>query len=428
MLTPTSLLSVTEALARLLAVFTPLPVERVPVDEAVGRVLGAPVYAPFDLPRFDNSSMDGFAVRAADIVTASPDRPVLLKVVADIPAGSAPYETVNPGQAARIMTGAMLPPGADAIIPVEDTDFSGLTSSAALPNAELPGAVQVYRSLRPGDYVRSQGEDAHAGEYLLKKGRLLGASEIGLLAMLGMSQIDVFRRSRLALLSSGDELLAVGEPLRPGAIYNSNAYMLAALAASAGAQTIHLGVASDRLEDIRLHLDAALDAQADVILSTAGVSVGVFDFVRQAVQTAGQLDFWRVNMRPGKPLAFGQYRGLPFIGLPGNPASAYVGFEVFVRPAIARLSGLQDWQRLAQTVELLEPLESDGRESYLRGVVVWETGRWAARLAGHQGSGNLRSFTQANALLIVPSGVKSLPTGAKIDAWILGDVRLAECL
>jgi molybdopterin molybdotransferase len=237
--------------------------------------------------------------------------------------------------------------------------------------------------------------------------------------MLGGARVAVFRRPRVALLSSGDELLPVEAELEPGKIHDSNSYVLAALIHRVGGELIPLGVAGDRREWVQALLEKAAGSGADLILSSAGVSVGAFDFVKEVVDSHGQLDFWRVNMRPGKPLAFGQYRGIPFIGLPGNPVSAFVGFEVFVRPAIERLCGLQETRRRTARARLGEQVHSDGRESYLRGELREQGGTLVAYLSDHQGSANMPGLVRANALLIIPAGVKSAPAGWEVEAWLL---------
>jgi molybdopterin molybdotransferase len=407
------LLSVSEAREKLLHLFQPLASEPVALDEAAGRVLADAVLAPNDLPPFSNSSMDGFAVRAADVTTAGAQTPVRLQVVADIPAGKPSAVSLQPGQAARIMTGAPLPSGADTVIPVEATDFNQRDAGSLAPTH-----VQIMGAVSAGSYVRPRGEDLHTGDTVLPAGKVLRPKEIGMLAMLGLAEVRVVRRPRVAVLSTGDELLPVGAPPEPGKIYESNAHTLSALVNEAGASALNLGIASDQADAVRARLDAAVAHGVDVILSSAGVSVGAYDFVRHVVETHGRLDFWRVNMRPGKPLAFGEYRGVPFIGLPGNPVSTFVGFEVFVRPALCHLLGLP-WQRETLRAVLEEGLQSDGRESYLRGVVTVREGVRYARLTGHQGSGNHYSLVQANAFIIVPGAVKSLPPGSEVDIWPL---------
>ncbi|GAB4579449.1 MAG: molybdopterin molybdotransferase MoeA [Anaerolineales bacterium] len=403
------LLSVTEAREKLLRAFAPLPTETIPLAQAVRRVLAEAVLAPSDLPPFANSSMDGFAVRAGDVRAARAQNPVELAVVADIPAGKPSPLTLQPGQAARIMTGAPLPTGADAVIPVEDTDFNQ-RDAGSLP----PVQVAILRAVSAGAYVRPQGEDLRAGEVVFPAGKVLRPKDIGMLAMLGKATVPVVRRPRVGVLSTGDELLPIGAPPEPGKIYESNAHTLAALIDDAGAVALNLGIAPDQTEAVQTRLDEAVAQQVDVILSSAGVSVGAYDFVRHVVEKFGRLDFWRVNMRPGKPLAFGEYRGIPYIGLPGNPVSAYVGFEVFVRPALYRLLGMA-WEREVLRAVLEEEIQSDGRESYLRGIVTLREGVRYARLTGHQGSGNHYSLVQANAFILVPGAVKSLPPGSEVD-------------
>ncbi|GAB4432761.1 MAG: molybdopterin molybdotransferase MoeA [Anaerolineales bacterium] len=410
-----SLLSVKEARKRILEKFSPLTPETIPLDACAQRVLAENVRAANDLPSFDNSSMDGFAVLASDLTNASPASPRTLNVVADIPAGTTPNVTISPGQAARIMTGAPMPAGADTVAPVEETDFH-----ERAPGTPAPKTVTIYKALKVGDYVRPKGSDVKSGQPVLNAGHKLRAQDLGLLAMLGVAQVAVHKRPRVALLSSGDELVPVDAPLRPGKIRDSNTYTLSALIEEAGGIVLPLGIAADRRDSVEALLEKANSQQTDIILSSAGVSVGAFDFIKAVVEAQGELGFWRVNMRPGKPLAFGAYRGIPFIGLPGNPVSAFVGFEVFVRPVLEKLSGLKEMGRPRVRVRLAQNIESDGRESYLRAHIEEEkNGLLSARLAGHQGSGNLLSIVQANALLIIPAGVKSLRSGQEVDAWLL---------
>lgn len=410
------LLSVAEAQERLISHFAALEAEELPLERAAWRVLARDVRSALNIPPFPNSSMDGFAVIASDLGQAASEHPVELRVVDDIPAGRMSRVRLEPGQAARIMTGAPLPAGADAVVPVEDTDFHSRSAGV-----QAPDVVQIFRRVQSGDYVRPEAQDVSAGDVVMRQGTVLNPPALGFLAMLGVERVSVHRRPRVAVFSSGDELQPLGEPLQPGQIHDANTYTLVAAIEQAGADALHLGIARDTAREVQERLDRAVKLGADLILSSAGVSVGAFDFVRAVVENNGKLDFWRVNMRPGKPLAFGFYRDMPFIGLPGNPVSAYVGFEVFVRPVLAQMAGRREWQRRSQRVELAEALESDGRESYLRAIVEQKDGRPVARLTGHQGSGNLRSLVQANALIIVPSGVKSLPSGSQVEAWFLNE-------
>jgi molybdopterin molybdotransferase len=409
-----SLLSVDKARTRILSHFVSVGTETLPLAECARRVLATDVAAQNNLPSFDNSSMDGFAVIASDLAEAAPASPRTLEVVADIPAGASPNVTLVPGQAARIMTGAPMPKGADAVIPVEETDFH-----QRAPGTPAPKTVAIYKTIKVGDYVRAQGTDVQTGQPVLKAGHRLRPQDLGLLAMLGVAEVPVYARPRVALLSSGDELVPVDAPLKPGKIRDSNTYTLAALIEAAGADVIRLGIAADRRDSVEALLANAAAQKVDLILSSAGVSVGAFDFIKDVIEAQGKLTFWRVNMRPGKPLAFGSFKNIPFIGLPGNPVSAFVGFEVFVRPALERLSGLEESSRPRVRVRLAEDISSDGRESYLRVLVHEEDGILSAQLAGHQGSGNILSIVQANALLIIPAGVKSLAAGMEADAWFL---------
>ena len=408
------MLSVTEARERILSHFQTTAEENIPLIECANRVLAVDVIAAHDLPLFDNSSMDGFAIRAVDSSSTAAASNVTLSVVADIPAGSVPTVTLAQGQAARIMTGAQLPEGADSVIPVEDTDFNDRSADTAAPQT-----VSFTRVVKAGENVRPRGMDLHAGEVVLQKGRRLKPQDLGLLAMLGVGHVQVYKKPRVALLSSGDELLEVDAPLTAGKIHDSNSYALAALIENTGADILRLGVAQDNRESVEGLLQQAVNENVDLIVSSAGVSVGAFDFVKEVIEANGKLDFWRVNMRPGKPLAFGEYRGRPFFGLPGNPVSAFVGFEIFVRPVLERLSGQLDGIRFTVKVRCAEEIESDGRESYLRAKIRIEDGIRIATLTGHQGSGNLLSLVQADALLIIPAGVKCVPVGQEVEAILL---------
>jgi molybdopterin molybdotransferase len=408
-----SLLSVEQARQRILFQIQPIATEILPLTLCMNRVLAQDVRAAGDLPLFDNSSMDGFAVRASDTSNADASR-VTLRVVADIPAGSHPTISIAPGEAARIMTGAQMPGGADAVIPVEDTDFHDRSAGTRAP--EL---VAIHKPMHVGENVRPRGMDARAGDVVINKGQRINAQMAGILAMLGIAQVEAYRKPRVALLSSGDELLEVDAPLESGKIRDSNSYMLAALIESAHAEVLRLGIAKDTRTSVQSLLEKAVAHNADLIITSAGVSVGAFDFVKEVVESNGSLSFWRVNMRPGKPFAFGEYKKIPFIGLPGNPVSAFVGFEAFVRDTLGRLGGSISGSRRTVRARCEEEIQSDGRESYLRAVIREENGIFVAKLTGHQGSGNLLSLVQANALLIIPAGVKCVPAGQEVDAWLL---------
>jgi len=417
----TDLLSVKEAKEIILSHFSILDSEVVHLESAAGRVLAVDIVSELDLPQFTNSSMDGFAVRSKDTKNASQSNPVELTVIDDIPAGKFSEVEIQDGQTVRIMTGAPIPRGADCVVPIEATDQY---TSSKRADTLLPSVIKVYASLESGSYIRQSGEDIHSGERVLMKGTKLHPADIGLMAMLGQNNVPVVRRPVVAFMSSGDELVPVDKPLTPGKIHDSNTYTLSAQIIRDGAVPLNLGIASDREESVINKLNAGVASNVDLIISTAGVSVGAFDLIKAVLSRYGEIEFWRVNMRPGKPLTFGNYKGIPFIGLPGNPVSAFVGYEIFIHSAIFHMSGLITDEPNIISVTLGEPIESDGRESYLRATVTREEGQWMARLTGHQGSGNLRSLVQANALLIIPAGVKSLPLNSMVNAILLKEYQI----
>ncbi len=409
------LMNVDQAVEQVLQHFARLPPEPVGLPDALNRIAAADIIAPGNIPPFANSSMDGFAVRAAATHGAD-NLPITLQVVMDIPAGSMPQGRLGAGEAARIMTGAPMPDGADAVVPVENTDARWNAGS----NASLPAAVQVRRSVKAGDYVRPAGEDIPAGAHVIPAGRIIRAAEIGILASLGMETVSVIRQPRVAILSTGDELVDVGEALTPGKIRDSNGYVLAALAETYGAIPLRIPIARDTLEDVRRRFREALDSKPDLIISSAGVSVGAFDVVRAVMDELGKIDFWRINLRPGKPLAFGHLGGVPFFGLPGNPVSAMVTFDIFVRPALLRLRGGDERVPYVQAI-VGEDLHSDGRRTYLRVTLRHEHGVWVATTTGNQSSGALTSMMLADGLLIVPEDMGTIPAGTALPVRLLRD-------
>lgn len=408
-------LSVTEALARLTADLQAVEAERVPLERALGRVLAAEISAPHALPPFDNSAMDGYAVQAADLNGATPEDPVRLTVVGEAAAGSAELPSVGSGQAVRITTGAPLPAGADSVVPVEHTDEPGPMAGTA-----LRAQVLIKRSAQPGAYVRRAGQDVRGGATILRAGRCLRPQDIGMLAALGASEPLVRRPVRVAVLSTGDEVVGLEDELAPGQIRDSNGHMLAAFIAATGAEPLRLGIAEDTEGSVRSHLGAALEGNADLILTSAGVSMGAHDYVRQVLTEEGSLSFWRVNIRPGKPLAHGHYGGLPFLGLPGNPVSAWITFAVFARPVILRLQGRQQGAPMMVRADLEHEIESDGRESYLRARLAHRQNRYTVRLTGSQDSGVLSSLVEANSLIRLPAGSRYVEAGATVDVWLMG--------
>lgn len=407
------MLSVAEAQRAILSAIKPLDVEAIDLAGALGRVLAEDVFSDVDLPPFDNSAMDGYALLANDVIGATPDRPVRLPVVADIPAGHPSQIELAPGSAARITTGAMLPPGADAIVPVEDTDDD---ARGANP---LPASIAIRRAVQRGAFVRYAGDDIQRGQCVLSTGTIVRPAEIALLAAVGQAVVRVYRRPRVALLATGDELVEPHQVPGRGQIRNVNEYATAALVTQYGGVPLRLGIARDRLDDVAAKLEEAIGQGADLIVSSAGVSVGAYDLVKEAVAAHGAIDLWRVRMRPGKPVAFGNYRGVPFFGLPGNPVSAMLTFEQFVRPVLRVLAGFTHWRKPVIDVMLLEAIESDGRETYARAWVERDGDRLTARLSGGQGSNMLSSLVRANALVIVPDGVRRLEAGSLAHAQLL---------
>jgi len=407
-------LTVNEALAAVLAGVTVLPAEKVDLLNALGRVLAEQVTAHDSLPPFPNSSMDGYALQAADSQPATSDQPVSLSVIGDIAAGSVPNISLTPGTAARIMTGAPIPPGADAVIPVEDTNEPWRDLSRP-----QPPSVLIRRPVQKGDYVRWPGEDVQSGQLVLEAGHVLRPQEIGVMASLGVSRVKVVMRPRVGILATGDELIGVDEPLTPGKIRNSNGYAQQAQVLALGAIPIPLGIARDTEADVRAKLQAGLDAGVDLFISSAGVSVGAYDVVKAVLEQEGAMGFWRVRMRPGKPLAYGRYRGIPYLGLPGNPVSAMVSFERFARPAILKMGGRKTLARPRVSVIVQETIRSDGRESYLRAVVQREGTDYTAITTGNQGSHMMTSLVKANALLIIPEGITLVNQGETLSAFML---------
>jgi molybdopterin molybdotransferase len=406
------LMNVDKALELILAAMPDIGTENLSIAQLHGRVLSDDIIADVNLPPFPNSSMDGFAVRAADVITAATDHPVSLAVTQDIPAGQAPDKPVRSGEAARIMTGAPMPDGADAIIPVENTDAKWREGDPA------PAHVQIYSTVQPGDYVRPGGESVAIGQTILKAGAVLRAADVGMLASLGRASVSVNRRPRVVVLGSGDELVEPGAVLAPGQIYDSNSYMLAALVEETGAVAVRLPTARDTLDSLRATFQQAVAEQPDMIISSAGVSVGAADFTRQVLAELGEVGFWRINLRPGKPLAFGKVQNIPFFGLPGNPVSAMVTYDVLVRPALLAMARQADDAQYITAIAG-ENIKSDGRRSYLRITLLQENGQWVAHTTGTQSSGALMSMVTADALMIVPEDVTHVEAGTPMRVKLL---------
>ncbi|HSM24990.1 MAG TPA: gephyrin-like molybdotransferase Glp [Anaerolineaceae bacterium] len=407
------LLSVEEARNRILAAFKQKNCKTIPLEKSLHQFLFSDITAKIDLPSFDNSSMDGFAVIIDDLIELSEINPIELEIIEDIAAGYTPKKVLQNGQAARIMTGAPLPLGADSVVPVELTNFSDRYAEE-----KLPEKIQVMKFVKKGENIRPQGQDIKQGELIFSKGHKLRPQDLGFLAAQGIDKVDVVQKPTVALLSSGDELLKPGENLVPGKIYDSNSITIKIMLESFGAEVIDLGVAKDNYQDIKSKLDSVIKSEVDMIVTTAGVSVGVYDYIREVILQEGNLNFWKVNIRPGKPLTFGDYKNIPFLGLPGNPVSAFVSTLIFIRPIINKMLGNFETTISDQAI-ILEDITSDGRESYLRAEINNIEGKFFAKLTSHQGSGNIFSLVCANALLIIPAGVKSVPKGKAVNFyWI----------
>lgn len=408
------MLSVAEAAGRITAAVGPLAVQEVALRESLGRVLAADVVSPITLPHWTNSAMDGYAVRAADVRGASAAAPVELPVTETVAAGRFPTRLLAAGTATRIMTGAPLPEGADTVVRVEDTD-GGVER------------VRVMNDRDAGRNIRLRGEDLREGEIALPRGMPVGAAQLGVLASVGAARVHVHRRPRVAILGSGDELVDLDrfDEVKAGRkIVSSNGYTLDALVRDSGGEPISLGHSADTLEAMRAILQRAVEARPDLIITSAGVSAGEFDYTRAALGEMGEgtaLDFWKVRMRPGAPLGFGRVAGIPWLGLPGNPVSVMVTFELFVRPVIRKMLGHTRLHRQPVRVVLEEAVGIGARLThFLRAVVApRDDGRLGARLTGPQGSGILTSMTIANALLVVPEDRPRVEAGEELTALLL---------
>jgi molybdopterin molybdotransferase len=409
-------LSIQEASATILAGIHALEAERVPLRNAFGRVLADDVLSPIDHPPWDNSSMDGYAVRAADIAFATESNPVTLPVLETVRAGQRASQSVAPRTAIRIMTGAPIPDGANTVIRVEDTDAG-----------EKWVAIRDARDA--GRNVRPRGEDLRAGDVALPRGTVVGAAHLGVLASVGCALVPVHRRPRVAVLASGDEIVDVDQydAVRRGErIVSSNSYTIVAAARAAGAEVLDLGIVGD--DPTAYEAKIARARGCDLLITSGGVSVGAFDFTKDVLRSLGaELHLWRIRMRPGAPLGFGTLDGMPWLGLPGNPVSAMVTFELFARPLIRRQHGETKVfrhtldVRTHDDISLAAPLTH-----FLRAIVEWNSDGATARLTGPQGSGLLTSMARANALLVVPAERQVVRAGETLRAILLGDDALSS--
>lgn len=404
-------LSAREAAIEILRHVVRQPALRVPLDDALDSVLANDIVSPIDIPAWTNSAMDGYAARSGDVRGADESAPVRLRVIEEIPAGRFPSRVLGPGDCARIFTGAPLPEGADGVIRQEDTD-------------EGDEIVTIVRDRDAGANIRHTGEDVRRGDTVLQQGRPLGAAELGVLASLAVAHPLVYRRPRVALLSSGDEIVDVDQPeeiLAGRKTASSNTHTLIALVRQAGGEPVNLGIARDTPESLRTHLARGLDC--DLIVTTAGISVGRHDHMRGVLEDLGvDQKFWRLRMRPGAPVGFGLLGGIPWIGLPGNPVSTMVTFELFVRPAIRRMCGHALPFRRAVVARAADPISLKPKlQHFLRGIVREVGDGLDARTTGPQGSAILTSMVRANALLVIPEGQHDTPAGAEVLAIRLDD-------
>ncbi|HWP71222.1 MAG TPA: gephyrin-like molybdotransferase Glp [Gemmatimonadaceae bacterium] len=412
------MLTVPEAVREISEGIRPREIERVPLLDVLGRVLATNAIAPYTLPQWDNSAMDGYAVRAADIEAATADHPVALPVLGTVAAGAFADRHVGAGEAMRIMTGAPIPEGADTVIRVEDTD-------GGIERVTIRNARDARKNIRP------RGEDFREGTVVVPAGTPLGAAQLGVLASLGYRDVDAHRRPVVAIAGSGDELVDLDrfdEVIAGKKIVGSNRYTLDALVRQSGGIPKHLGNALDTPESLRAVLEQSRGC--DLLVTSAGASVGEFDYTRQVLESLGaDLKFWRVRMRPGAPLGFGTLDGMPWIGLPGNPVSAMVTFELFARPVIRRMLGHSRLYRRPLSAVLEEPVSTGARlMHFLRAITrVRDDGLLAVRLTGPQGSGILTSMSQANALLVVPEDRSRVEAGERLNVLPLSeDAQLTE--
>ncbi|WP_031068988.1 gephyrin-like molybdotransferase Glp [Streptomyces sp. NRRL S-118] len=430
--------SVDEHLEDILGAIRPLEPIELTLPDAQGCVLVEDVVAPAALPPFDNSSMDGYAVRVADVTGATEEFPAVLTVIGDVAAGSGGPPTVGPGQAARIMTGAPLPPGAEAVVPVEWTDggaggapATGMRAASAAPEG-ASGEVRVHRPVEARAHVRARGSDVQAGDLALEAGTVLGPPQLGLLAAIGRGAVRVRPRPRVVVLSTGSELVQPGEELGPGRIYDSNSFTLAAAARDAGAIAYRVGAVTDDADTLRATIEDQL-IRADMLVTTGGVSVGAYDVVKEALSSVGDqdvpgsgIDFRTLAMQPGKPQGFGSIGPdhTPLLALPGNPVSSYVSFELFVRPAIRALMGLKDEPdtqrpRVRAVLAADGPLSSpSGKRQFLRGTYDAEAG--TVTPVGGAGSHLIAALAHADALLVVPEGTTAVEPGDALDVILIG--------
>jgi len=407
------MITVDEALDKILSCIQPLGSEKVSLLEALGRVIAEDVHANRDIPPLDNSGMDGYAVKSEDIRSAAQDCPVRLEVIDDLPAGFISSRTVEKGQAIRIMTGAPIPKGADCVVPVEVT-------------GKEDGAVSIHRAVTPGRNIRKAGADFKKGERVVSEGDFIRPAEVGILASVGRAFVSVYQRPLVAILCTGEELVDVDGDWGEVKIVSSNSYTLAAQVKDCGAIPIQLGIARDRKEEIENKLRQG--ARADVLITSAGISVGDYDLVKDVLSDLGmEMIFWQVAMKPGKPLAFGTIGRKPVFGLPGNPVSSMVSFEQFVRPSLLKMIGYRHLIRPTFEAVLKEDVcKERGRRHFIRGSVSFEKDQYFVSMSGAQGSEILRSMIRANGLIVIPEDREIVRAGEKVKVQLIDIVRSSE--
>lgn len=400
------MITVDEALDKILFHIHPLGFEKVSILDALGRVIAEDIHAPRNIPPLDNSAMDGYALRVEDIQKASPNHPIRLEVIEDLPAGSISKKKLERGKSIRIMTGAPVPKGADTVIPVEETK-------------KEDGSVLIFKAAGLGENIRKSGEDVKKGDRVISRGDTIRPAEVGMLASVGRSLISVYQRPLVAILCTGDELVDVDGELDEAKIISSNSYTLSAQVKECGAIPIPLGIAKDSKEEIEEKLRQGI--RADVLITSAGISVGDYDFVKDVMKNLGmEMVFWKVAMRPGQPLAFGTIAGKPVFGLPGNPVSSMVSFEQFVRPALLKMMGHRQLFRPAIEAIIKEEIKKMvGRRYFIRGSVSIEKDQYFVSTTGEQGSGILRSMVRANGLIVIPEGQEMVRAGEKVKVQLL---------
>jgi molybdopterin molybdotransferase len=402
------MITVEKALQSIFLNFHPLGLEKVNILDARARVIGEDVFATRNIPPADNSAMDGYAVRHIDTKGATRVNPLRLKVIEEIPAGKVPQKRLKKGEASRIMTGAIIPDAADAIVRQEDTKKIGKT-------------VIIYTSVKEGQDIRFAGEDVQKEELVISKGNVVSPAQIGMLASLGRAFVSVYQKPRVAIIATGDELVDIENDPPPAKIVNSNSYSLAAQVMECGAIPLMLGIAKDKKSELQEKFKTAL--HADLIISSGGGSVGDFDFVKDVMGEIGNaMHFWQVAMKPGKPLAFGSIKGIPTFGLPGNSVSAMVSFEQFVRPYLLKMQGHTKIFR--QTIKALSSQEiqkKKGVKHFIRAVVKKEKNQYMAAITGEQGSGILKSMVLANALIALKENETKVKKGDPVTVQLLDD-------